>query len=174
MTIHTHTNDVDLETVQTLARAIAAEPERAATTWRASATWTGAFRSEVRIRAFDPIPSDEPTALGGSDTAPNPVEQLLGALANCLVVGYAVNAAAAGIDLRGLDVDIEGDLDLTTFLGLGGTHAGFDDIRVTVRIDTDADAEAVGRLHDTVVATSPVAHTLQRPVPVAVALAEGA
>lgn len=41
---------------------------------------------------FDPIPSDEPAGLGGSDTAPNPVEQVLGALGKCLAVGYAANA----------------------------------------------------------------------------------
>ena len=38
-------------------------------------TWIGAFRSEVAIRDFDLIASDEPAGLGG---APNPVEQVLG------------------------------------------------------------------------------------------------
>ncbi len=170
MTITTKLNDVDLDTVGTLVETIQADPTRAATTWHATATWSGAFRSEVTIRDFDPVASDEPAALGGTDTAPNPVEQLLGALGNCLVVGYAVNAAAAGIELRDLRVDIEGDLDLTTFLGLGGNHAGYDDIRVTVAIDADADADALHRLHERVIATSPVAHTLQRPIPVEVAL----
>ncbi len=45
-------------------------------------------------------------------------EQLLGALGNCLAVGYAANATGAGITINDLSVDLQGDLDLHTFLGL--------------------------------------------------------
>ncbi len=73
-------NDVDLDAVTGLVKAIQDEPDVAATTWSAEVRWTGGFQSEARIREFAPVPSDEPAALGGADTAPNPVEQLLGAL----------------------------------------------------------------------------------------------
>ena len=62
----------------------------------------GAFRSEASVRGFAPIASDEPAALGGTDSAPNPVEQLLAAFGNCLAVGYAANASVAGIEIREL------------------------------------------------------------------------
>jgi uncharacterized OsmC-like protein len=55
---------------------------------------------------FDPLHSDEPAGLGGADTAPNPVEQLLAALGNCLAVGYAANASVAGSRLDELAVDL--------------------------------------------------------------------
>ena len=45
----------------------------ASTTWRADVTWDGGFRSSATVREFAPIGSDEPAALGGSDTAPNPI-----------------------------------------------------------------------------------------------------
>ena len=48
---------------------------------------------------------------------------------------------------------------------------GFDGIRVDVHLDTDAPADAVQALHDKVVSTSPVGHTLTRAVPVEVVLA---
>ena len=164
-------NDVDLDAVVGLVKAIQDEPEVAATTWSAEVRWNGGFQSEARIREFAPVPSDEPVALGGADTAPNPVEQLLGVLGNCLAVGYAANASVAGIAIRDLRIELTGDLDLRAFLGLREGYAGFDGIHVAVHLDADASPDQLQQLHDTVVGTSPVGHTLARAVPVTIALA---
>jgi uncharacterized OsmC-like protein len=164
-------NDVDLDAVAGLASAIQADAARAATVWSASVRWEGAFRSSAAIRDFEPIRSDEPAGLGGTDTAPNPVEQLLAALGNCLAVGYAANASAAGITINDLRVELSGALDLHTFLGLDPEgHAGFSSIDVRVHLDSDADAAAVAALHERVVGTSPVGHTLSRAVPLRIDL----
>jgi organic hydroperoxide reductase OsmC/OhrA len=77
-------NDVNLAVVAALSNAVQASPQAAQTTWKADVEWTGAFTSQVRVRDFAPYESDEPAALGGGDSAPNPVEQLLGALGSCL------------------------------------------------------------------------------------------
>ena len=164
-------NDVDLLAVGGLIDAIKHNPEKADTTWKATVDWKGGFRSVSQVRDFAAFPSDEPIALGGDNTAPNPVEQLLGALGNCLAVGYAANATVAGIELKELRIELEGDLDLSTFLGLVDGHAGYETIRANVLIESDADPEAIRNLHDKVVATSPVGHTLSRAVPVTVELA---
>lgn len=167
-------NNVNLESVGALVGAIQQDPTRAATTWSASVAWTGGFRSEARVRDFAPIPSDEPAGLGGTDTAPNPVEQLLGALGNCLAVGYAANASVAGIQLKALNVELSGDLDLHTFLGLDDGNAGFQSITAKVTIESDAAPEAIAALHRKVTATSPVGHTLGRPIPLTIDLASDA
>ncbi len=105
-TYETTLNDVDLPAVAALTEAVTSDREKGATVWKATVDWKGAFRSEATIRDFAPLPSDEPAALGGTDTAPNPVEQLLGALGNCLAVGYAANATALGIELKDLRIDV--------------------------------------------------------------------
>ena len=172
MTIEaTRLNNVDIEAVGSLAAAITDEPDVASTVWQATVTWTGGFRSEAHIRDFAPVPSDEPIALGGTDTAPNPVEQLLGALGNCLAVGYAANASARGIQIEELRIELAGDLDLHSFLGLRPGHAGYDTVQVRVHIDADADEEQLLDLHETVVGTSPVGHTIQATIPVSIDLA---
>ena len=97
---------------------------------------------------------------------------MLAALGNCLAVGYAANASAAGIELRDVNIELEGDLDLHTFLGLAPQgNAGYDNISVRVSIDSDASAEEIEALHQKVVGTSPVGHTLSRAVPVRIDLA---
>lgn len=167
----TNLNDVNLPAVGELVSAIQADPGKAHTRWHATITWDGGFRSHAEVRELTPIVSDEPEGLGGTDTAPNPVEQVIAALGNCLAVGYAAGATARGIELRDLRVDVEGDLDLRTFLGLDPDgNAGYSQIRVQVHIDSDADPEALAELHDQVVATSPVGHTLTRSIPVDVRL----
>ncbi len=165
-------NAVDINAVAGLAAKIQTSPDVAATVWKASVNWDGGFRSSATVRGFSAVPSDEPVSLGGTDTAANPVEQLLGALGNCLAVGYAANATAAGIQIHNLAIDLEGDLDLHTFLGLRPDgNAGYQAIRVAVKLESDASAEQLADLHQRVTATSPVGHTLSRPVQVTIDLA---
>ncbi|EWC63655.1 OsmC family protein [Actinokineospora spheciospongiae] len=171
MTTQVRLNQVDIEAVGGLVAAVQADSAKAKTTWAAHVTWTGGFQSEAKVRQFPAAKSDEPPALGGGDTAANPVEQLLGALGNCLAVGYAANATVAGIQLDRLTVDVKGDVDLHVFLGLAEGHAGFDGITATVRIDSPADRADLEALHAKVIASSPVGHTLTAAVPVEVRLA---
>ena len=49
-------------------------------------------------------------------------------------------------------------------------NAGYEAIKVKVRIDTDASQDKVDALHRKVVGTSPVGHTLERAVPVTIEL----
>lgn len=163
--VTTKMNDVEISQVASLTEKISKEPHVADTTWRAEVQWNGGFRSEAKVRDFTPSKSDEPAQLGGTDTGPNPVEQILGALGNCLAVGYAANATAAGIKINDMKIEVEGKLDLHTFLGLQEGNAGFSDITVNVSLDSDGSSEALEELHAKVIATSPVGHTLGRAVP---------
>lgn len=166
--------EFDLEAVAALVAGIQSQPEKAKTSWRADVRWTGGLRSEARVRNFAPLPSDEPPALGGSNTAPNPVEQLLAALGNCLAVGYVANAKLLGIPVESLRVRLEGDIDLRTFLGLTpGGHAGYEAIRVVVELKSTAPREQVQALHERVVGSSPVGHSLSRAVPLQIELRDG-
>ncbi len=164
-------NDVDFPAVGALVEAVQADPDKGQTTWTSEVTWEGGFRTTARSRDLAPIAFDEPPGLGGTNTAPNPVEQLLGALGSCLVIGYAANATVAGIELKDLRIELHGDLDLQTFLGLGEGNAGFSSIGATVRIEADAEGEAIEALHRKVIATSPVGHCLSRSVPIEISLA---
>ena len=165
-----HLNEVNLEAIGSLIEKIRQEPQAAKTEWKAEVRWTGAFRSEARSRDLGPLQSDEPSALGGSNTAPNPVEQLLAALGNCLAVGYAANASAAGIEIHSLRIELAGNIDMHTFLGLGGENAGYESIRAKVDLKSDASPEQLKALHEKVVGSSPVGHSLSRAVPLRIEL----
>lgn len=167
----TKLNDVNIESVANLAEKIQQEPHIAASKWNAHVQWKGGFRSEAKIRDFAATVSDEPNSLGGTDTGPNPVEQVLAALGNCLAVGYAANATASGIEIKNLHIELEGNLDLHTFLGLKEGNAGYNQISVKVYIGSDASPEDLQTLHNKVTNSSPVGHTLSNAVPVKIELA---
>lgn len=162
----THTNDVDLSVIGQLAETIQSDPENGRTKWHARTEWTGGFKSATYARDHAPILTDEPELLAGTNTAPNPVELVLAALGSCLTVGYTAAAAAQGIALRSLEIEVSGNLDLRVFLGLAEGHAGYSAIEVITHIDSDADEPTLKALHDAVIVTSPVGHTLEHPVEV--------
>ena len=53
------------------------DPAAGGTVWTATTHWQHGFKSEAHIRSHR-VRMDEPTELGGSDTAPNMVEVVLG------------------------------------------------------------------------------------------------
>jgi uncharacterized OsmC-like protein len=87
----------------------------------------------VKLRSREhAIEVDEPGVLAGGDAHANPVEYALASLASCQAITYRFWAAKLGIQLDGLEVAAEGDLDLHGFFGLDGTRPGFTKIRLDV------------------------------------------
>ena len=165
MAIQTHINGLDLGTLQSILASWQADPAKRQTVWRTRVEWRTGFSNTFQSRSHAPIGVDEPTSLGGTDSAPNPAEVLLGALGTCVSIGYALNAAARGIELRSLSLDLEGDIDLTVFGGLAQDgNPGYSNIRLRVNVDSDADADALQALHEHVLRTSPILTTVARPV----------
>jgi len=90
-----------------------------------ASTCTGGSASEDAVQSAEATSDSSATQPLLDETAPNPVEQLLGALGNCLAVGYATNASAAGIEIDELNIKLEGDLDVQAFLGLCSDNADY-------------------------------------------------
>ena len=117
------------------------------------------------------LDGDEPPVLLGNNKGPNAVELLLQAVGFCNAVGYVANAAARGIEVTQMEYDIEGDVDVRTFLGLAGPRAGFTAIRVTGRVASpNATDEQLQELCTYVQDTSPVLDSLANPIPVTTTL----
>jgi uncharacterized OsmC-like protein len=184
MTTTTERNGVNVDQLVQTVEAIKGQPEIAQFQFRSHTTWQGGGRSRTEIQGFHGalqedtsraqpfvLTGDEPPVLLGKNAGPNAVEALLHALASCLTVGFVYNAAARGIEVRALDFDLEGDIDLHGFLGLSDTvRAGYNSIRVRYRVDADAPRDALVELCNYVQATSPVLDIVRNPVPVSVEL----
>ena len=100
----------------------------------------------------------------GNDSAANPVEHLLHALASCLTTSMVAHAAVRGIKIDELESELEGDIDLNGFLGLSNdVPKGYTNIRVKFSVKADdKDIETIRSLAN----LSPVINTLIQGVPV--------
>jgi uncharacterized OsmC-like protein len=88
------------------------------------------------------LDAGEPAILLGTDTGPNPAEYLLHALAACLTTSLVYIAAARGVHLTKVESTVEGDMDVQGALGLSDEpRNGFEQIRVSFRIEGDAPEE---------------------------------
>ena len=163
-------NGVNATAVGAFAQHLHAAAPADGTPFHAAVHWQGGFRNEIRVRDLAPTYADEPEILGGTNTASNPVEQILGALGSCLAIGYAAGAIARGITIDDLRIDLSGNVDLPVFFGLKDGHAGYERIDAKVYLKTDAPAAAVAALHDDVFRTSPVGNTLAHPAALSVEL----
>jgi uncharacterized OsmC-like protein len=134
----------------------------------------GRFRHLNLIRSLPPYIVDEPPGLLGDDTAPNPSEAALAALGSCLAVGIHANAVAKGITVYRLEIELEGDLNITAVWGTGDLSekpVGFTDVRAKVTFEADRPRAELDALVAHAKGWSPVANTFMRPVNLEVTLA---
>ena len=114
--------------------AIAADDANAKVVFRASSKAHDAVASTVTVGKYQ-VEVDEPAALGGANTAPNPVEYYLASLLSCQVVTWRFWAEKLGIAVDDISARAEGDLDLRGFFGLDDTvRAGFGEVRIVVTV----------------------------------------
>lgn len=178
--VQNHPNGVNVEQLVQTVNAIKDNPDLAKFRFSATSKWVEGGHSRTTIKDFYGagqqdtsrtkafvIDGDEPPVLLGKNLAPNAVESVLQALASCLAVGFSYNAAAMGINIKSLQFDLEGDIDLHGFLGLSDqVRPGFEGIRLVYRVDSDASDEKIAELWAHVQKTSPVLDILRNPVPV--------
>ena len=152
--------------------ALKAHPEQAVATFAVSSQGLDGLHRRVSIRDFS-VEVDEPPILGGTDRAANPVEYALAALATCQEITYRLHAAALGIPLKDVRVELKGDLDLRGFFAVDeGVRPGFQEIRGTVHFDSTATPEELQRLKEVVDAHCPVLDLFRNATPVRLDVAE--
>ncbi len=126
----------------------------------------------VETRKFR-IVIDEPKSAGGTNEAANPVEYLLAALAGCLnVVAHNV-ARERGIELRGVQISIEGDLDVQQYASDDRESAVYKEIRAIIQPDTDIPNELLTDWLEEVEERCAVSRTLKAAIPVVISLHDG-
>ncbi|MFF3559255.1 OsmC family protein [Streptomyces sp. NPDC002574] len=179
-------NEIDVDALQNSVDTIRARPALGRATFavdgssrggyrvttRTGALTQGGERDGTRVAKFE-MHSDEPVAALGTDTAPSPAEYVLHALAGCYTVTITTHAALRGVDLKGIRLELEGDIDMRGFLGIDAqVRPGLQQIRVRVELDApDASREELEELISLVERRSAIRDTLVHPVDVVTTLA---
>ena len=128
-----------------------AAPEAAKFSWRASCKWENGTHSKTKVKGFfglgqeqshkteTSFDADHPEIFASEDLGITPIEYVLVGLASCLTAGVAAVAQNRGIQLRSVESKLEGKMDLRGILGIDSdVRNGYEDIKVTFKIDADA------------------------------------
>lgn len=156
--------------IATVQNKLRSTPDSALASFQSVSQLGAGFRSDVSIRQHTLV-IDEPPALGGTDSGPNPIEMLLAALGACQEITYRAYATALAIPLESVSVRLTGNIDLRGFFGVNdAVRAGYQNIHGEVHITSSASAADLARLKVAVDSHCPVLDMLSTPVPVTLEL----
>ena len=175
-----HLNGVDTATLFATIDAVRQQPVAAQFQFRTESEWVSGVHSRTRFPGFHGagqehvhttdtvVDADHPAVLVGTDVGPTPVEYLLHAIAACLTSGIANIAAARGVRLTHVSSSVTGDIDLLGILGLSGgsVRNGYEQVKVTFRIEGDADEATLRDIVEQSRRRSAVYDALTNPTPV--------
>ena len=151
MAMATVNNGVNVQALLDAREALKGAPEAAKFTWRASCKWQNGTHSQTNVNGFFGLgeeqkhkttfkfETDHPEIFASEDKGITPIEYVLVGLASCLTAGVAAVAQNRGIQLRSVESKLEGQMDIRGILGIDSeVRNGYDDIKVTFKIDGDA------------------------------------
>jgi len=178
-------NGIDVDLLFDTMRLVRAQPELGKLRFRARNRWVGGQHNRSVLKDFyalgredasrrEPFILDagQPPLFAGANEGPDPAECLLHALAASLTTTLVYVAAALGVELTDVQSTVEGELDLRGALGLSpDVPNGYESIRVTFRVQTDAPTDTIRDLLEQAKQRSVVYDTLSRGVPITVELA---
>ncbi|MBZ0229334.1 MAG: OsmC family protein [Bauldia sp.] len=129
-----------------------------------------ALEDGLRCRARAPdgtvIITDMPKAVGGEEAAPTPGWLMRAALATCDATMIAMRAAVEGVTLTRLEVSVDSDSDDRGLVGADDTvPAGPLQVRVKVRMASDASPAKLREIVDWAERHSPVGGVFRKGVP---------
>ncbi|WP_373017622.1 OsmC family protein [Thiomicrorhabdus sp.] len=159
---------IDNDGLNQLAEAGKANPNTIKTL-KSKTVLEGQFKNLNYVRDLEPVVVDEPPVLLGEDTAPNPSEMALLSLGSCLSVGVQANATARGISLTKLEIELEGDINITAVWGTGDVDPnkklGVTEVRAFFTIEAPGTSkEELEGLVAHAIKWSPVANTYMNAV----------
>jgi uncharacterized OsmC-like protein len=152
-------NGVNVDALLAAREALKGAPEAAKFRWRATTKWQKGTHSQTKLQNFFGLgqeqkhktefsfEADHPEIFASEDLGATPIEFVLVGLASCLTAGIAAVAQNRGIQLRSVEANLEGSMDLQGILGIDSdVRNGYDDIKVTFKVDADASQKDIEAL----------------------------
>ena len=115
---------------------------------------------------------DQPEGMGGTDKAPTPLEYIFIALGGCLVSVAKIVAAQRKINLRGVEIEVSGEVNLDVLRGQEkNERAGFQSISAKVKVDADLTDKEKEAFLEEVEKRCPVSDNVSHATPMTIKLA---
>jgi uncharacterized OsmC-like protein len=162
-------NNVNLERLKNTAAEASGDPAKARRTSRVEGTWnleegkpqfTATLTFDGRTQTLE---ADQPGFLGGGGTRPGPVLYCLYGTAACFAATFASMAAMEGVELRGLRVVAENDINLRPVLGLSQEPI-VEKVRLRLTVSSPAPRSRIEELEALATQRCPAVYCLTQPI----------
>jgi uncharacterized OsmC-like protein len=124
------------------------------------ATNAAGTRTKIQVRDFDAVYTDEPASLGGTNSAPSPLETVLVALVGC--DGVIINGVATAMKFAytGVDFACESQIDVRGPKGVPGVRPYFETAKLEIIVYSDETDARFQKLRKNVEFRCPVMNLL--------------
>ena len=124
------------------------------------ATNAAGTRTKIQVRDFDAVYTDEPASLGGTNSAPSPLETVLVALVGC--DGVIINGVATAMKFAytGVDFACESQIDVRGPKGVPGVRPYFETAKLEIIVYSDETDARFQKLRKNVEFRCPVTNLL--------------
>jgi uncharacterized OsmC-like protein len=122
-----------------------AKPERA----RATATSTVTLRDGLACEIVEGpwrLAADMSEKAGGTGAAPTPGVLGRAALGSCIAISFMYEASNAGVDVAGVQVEVQTDFDDGGMFGTSDAPPGYLEVRYEIRVESEAPDEELARV----------------------------
>ena len=168
-------NGVNTQILNTVYNALQNQPEMAKVTFHVKSEWNGVFSVTSSSKGFrvggqnierNPeeykMQYDFPNQLSGQGRGLTVCEYCMGSLAACLAQTIVAHATSRGIKIDGINIDVEGDVDMRGFTGISSdVRPGAQQFSVNMNINSNsASKEQISELCEIGKRFSPAFDTL--------------
>lgn len=168
-------NHVNLDAVKKTIEIFSREPEKALKENVLNGEWvTGAsgpqFKADLTFEKGSAVLTmDNPTPMGGTGSAPNPLQYCLFGMASCFASTYVMVATQKGVEIEKLSIQVKNTVDMTRPLGISKNPLT-EGIKITLTVKSKASGEVLKEIEDLSREQCPAVYCITNPIPLSVEL----
>lgn len=170
-------NGLDTKKLHDLEVDLKEHPESGKAIFFSNTRWKGGMKSITTFSEYEidgkfigkerkfTLSGDGLKEMGGEDTSPGAIEELMYAVGTCIVTSANANAALMGVKLSKIEVELESSIDMHGLMGLDSkVPSGVLDFKTTIKIAGDASEEILRKIAIRGYLLSPVSDTVRNGV----------
>jgi len=168
-------NHVNLEAIKKTVELFSREPEKGIKENVLNGEWVmeesgPQFKASLSYEKGSAILTmDNPTPMGGTGSAPNPLQYCLFGMASCFASTYVMVATQKGVAIEKLSIQVNNTVDMTRPLGIS-KNALTDGVKITLKVKSQARGELLKEIENLSREQCPAVYCLTNPIPLSVEL----
>lgn len=128
---------------------------------KAKGHWEGGLKTSIETPNHGTFTTDLPRDMGGTDSAPCPMEYLLGSLIGCEVATMTNVAKQMNFDFWAAEIIAEGDIDPRGMEKVPGVKPYFQEVRQVIKVRSHESQDRLNQLHQETEARCPAFNLLK-------------